>query len=98
MWSAPGHYYLAGLLQVPMRISVGTLLLQRSTGVASRPSVPEFHLALRAEPALFAEWVAALRLAAPRTQTQDAVDLARELLAVGGAALRAGAPATPLRR
>ncbi len=89
------QYYLDGLLQVPIRLNVGKILLLRSSGTAGRMSIPEFHVALRAEPRLFEEWVTALRLGSPYAQAQEADALAERLLHVGEVALRTGAPRLP---
>ena len=45
-------YYADGLLQVPIRISVGNALALRQGNVATRPTITAFHHALRAEPVL----------------------------------------------
>lgn len=82
------QYYLDGLLQVPVRLNVGKILLLRSSGTAGRISIPDFHVALHAEPGLFKEWVVALRLGSSYAQAQEAGALADRLLHVGELALQ----------
>jgi len=81
------QYYLDGLLTVPVRINFGKLFRLRATGQSGRLSIPEFHAALRDEPALLAEWVEALRLEGQPAALREADHLAGTLLAAGEAAL-----------
>jgi predicted nucleotidyltransferase len=90
-------YYLDGLLQVPIRLNIGKIFLLRSTGAAGRMSLPDFQVALRAEPALMEAWVSALRLVSPHNHARSADELAAELLRVGESALQAVAPTTQMR-
>jgi hypothetical protein len=80
-------YYLDGLFQVPICIQVGKIFQLRSTGKAERMTIPDFIVALRQEPALYDEWIAALRLSAERDRVLDALNLTRQLLNVGKVAL-----------
>jgi hypothetical protein len=80
-------YYLDGLLMVPIRMNVGKIFALRSTGTATRISIPEVQIALKAEPNLYAEWVLALRLNAIVDRFGEADDVTRALLAAGDAAL-----------
>ncbi len=79
-------YYLDGQLMVPIRINVGKLFLLRSTGASGRISIPDFQLALKDEPALYEQWVSALRLDTLRVRLPEVEDLAEELLRAGDAA------------
>ncbi len=76
-------YYLDGLLYVPIRINLGKILLLRSSGAVGRISIPDFHVALRAEPRLFETWVSALRLGSPCQQALNADELTAHLLDIG---------------
>ena len=89
-------YYLDGLLQVPIRISVGKIFLLRSIGAAGRMPIPDFQTALRSEPALFEAWVSALRLGSRPNQALEADELAGQLLRAGESALRVAAPPAPM--
>ncbi len=80
-------FYLDGLLTVPIRLNVGKILLVRTQGASGLISLPDFQRALRAEPALLAEWIAALRLDIVASRVQEADELTARLLAAGEAAL-----------
>jgi hypothetical protein len=80
-------YYLDGLFQVPICIQVGKIFQLRLNGKAERMAVPDFLIALRQEPVLYDEWIAALRLSTERDQVLEALNLTRQLLSVGKAAL-----------
>jgi hypothetical protein len=83
------QYYLDGLLTVPVRINFGKLFRLRATGESGRLSIPEFHAALREEPALSIEWHEALRLDGAASDIQLAERLVGQLHAAGEAALGA---------
>ena len=78
------QYYADGKLTVGVRITCGKVLSLIETGQATRQGLAEFHQSLRRlRPALFAEWVAGLRLDAPGPSLAESEALADELLAVG---------------
>ena len=86
-------YYLDGQMMVPIRINVGKVFLLRSTGAPGRMPIPEFQLALKDEPALYGEWVSALRLGGLRGRSSEAEELVRGLVRAGDAAIAAGGSA-----
>lgn len=77
-------YYLDGQLMVPIRINVGKVFLLRSAGASGRIAIPDFQIALKAEPALYGRWVSALRLAGLRERLVEAEDLTKSILRAGG--------------
>jgi predicted nucleotidyltransferase len=85
-------YYLDGLFQVPICIQTSKIFQLRSSGKAERMAVPDFQVALHQEPALYEAWIAALRLSAERDQVLEVINLTRQLLNVGKAALETDKP------
>lgn len=97
------QHYLDGMLQVPVRINAGKVFLLRATGQPARMTIADFHLALRDEPALYAEWIQALRQDSNRAGVEEADVLVSKLIAIGEAAIAGvpqhgagGAPRPPL--
>ncbi len=84
-------YYLDGQLMVPIRIPASKILALRSTGEASRMSIPEFQVALRREPDLYDQWISALRLHPSADRVREAGELVGALLQSGDIAVRRGA-------
>lgn len=80
-------YYLDGLFQVPICMQTGKIFQLRANGNAGRMTVPDFLVALRQEPALYDEWIAALRLSTERDHVLEVLNLTRQLLKVGKTAL-----------
>jgi predicted nucleotidyltransferase len=85
-------YYLDGLFQVPICMQVGKIFQLRSTGKAEFLSIPDFLVALRQEPVLYDEWIAALRLSTERDRVLEVLNLTRQLLKVGRTALETNNP------
>ncbi len=86
-------YYLDGLFQIPICLQTGKLFQLRSAGKAERMTLPDFLVALRQEPALYDEWIAALRLSTERDHVLETLNLTRLLLKIGKTALEAVGPA-----
>ncbi len=80
-------YYLDGLFQVPIRMQISNIFLRRSGSLVKHMPIAEFHIALHQEPALYDEWIAALRLSAERDKMHEIADLTNQLLAIGRAML-----------
>ncbi len=80
-------YYLDGLFQVPIRIQFSKIFSLQAGNSAERMTIPDFQVALRQEPALYNEWIAALRLSAEQNQVLEVTNLAAQALSIGKAAL-----------
>jgi len=55
-------------------------------------TIPDFHIALGQEPALFTEWVATLRLAGPVEEVDETDSLAGRMVELGTDLLAHGGP------
>jgi hypothetical protein len=84
-----------GMLTTPVRISFGKYLSLIERGQTARQGLAEFHTSLRRlQPALYAEWVAGLRLDAPGPSLAESEALADDLIGIGARELaRRGAGA-----
>jgi hypothetical protein len=79
------QFYLDGTLTTVIRMNLGKVVRLRAGAGAGIPTIPEFHLALRAEPGLYDAWVGALRLDALAARLPEALALVDDLLARGEA-------------
>lgn len=73
--------YADGLLRIGIRMNLSKVLSFRDHGTVDIMSITDFHSALRAEPALYDEWVAGQRLNGDRDDVRMAIDVAGEVVA-----------------
>lgn len=93
--TAEGVLYVDGLLRVPLRINTSKVFGFRQTGRPKRLSIPDFHLALKAEPDLYRAWIAGLRLDGDRDDVLETIEVAREILTLNAGVIAATTAPTP---